>query len=489
MLKQMVQTKLSPYSDLYDLLIPADHILRRFNELVDFSFVYEELENKYCLNDGRNAYDPIKLFKYLMLKAMFPASDVDLVARSKTDMAYKYFLGLAPEDEVIDPSLLTKFRRQRLNDSNLLDLLLNKTVQLAIEKEIIKSKGIIVDATHTASRFNKKSAVELLRSYSKKVRKAIYTVKPEAKQIMPEKNRKNEYQAEKDYVKTLLKAIEEHPEWSVIPAVAESVNQLKETVEDCQEYEVYSHDTSAKVGHKTAETEFFGYKTHLAITEERIIAAASVTGGDVGDGPYLKELVEKSRANGIDVKEVIGDTAYSGKANLLFTAEEKIKLYSKLHPVISNGTRDPEQEWEYNKDAGMYVCPNGQLAFRKAVQGKKNQGENQRLTFYFDVKKCQACPLNEDCYKEGAKSKTYSVTIQSQAHSDQQTFQETEAFQKRYRMRYMIEGKNSEIKNRHGYNVSWSKDIEGMMLQGASTLFVTNLKRIVKLIDEKAEEK
>ena len=52
MLKQMVQTTLSPYSDLYDLLIPADHILRRFNELVDFSFVYEELENKYCLNDG-----------------------------------------------------------------------------------------------------------------------------------------------------------------------------------------------------------------------------------------------------------------------------------------------------------------------------------------------------------------------------------------------------------------------------------------------------
>lgn len=105
-------------------------------------------------------------------------------------MAYKYFLGLAPEDEVIDPSLLTKFRRQRLNDSNLLDLLLNKTVQLAIEKEIIKSKGIIVDATHTASRFNKKSAIELLRSYSKKVRKAIYTVKPEAKQIMPEKIKK-----------------------------------------------------------------------------------------------------------------------------------------------------------------------------------------------------------------------------------------------------------------------------------------------------------
>lgn len=485
MLKQTYQTTLSPYSDLYDLLIPSDHILRRFNELIDFSFIYEELENKYCLNDGRNAYDPIKLFKYLMLKAMFPASDVDLVARSKTDMAYKYFLGLAPEDEVVDPSLLTKFRRQRLKDTGLLDLLLAKTVQLAIEKGIIKSKGIIVDATHTASRYNKKSAVERLRAQSKKVRKAIYTFKPEAKQHMPEKNQTNEYLAEKSYVETLLKTVEEHPEWAVTPAVTESINQLRETVEDCQEYEVYSHDTSAKVGHKTADSEFFGYKTHVALTEERIITAASVTSGEVGDGPYLKELVEKSRQNGVEVKEIIGDTAYSGKTNLLFTAEENIKLYSKLNPVISNGTRAPEEEWTYNKDAAMFVCPNGHLAIRKAVQGKKNQGENQRIVYYFDIKKCQSCPLKEDCYKEGAKSKTYSVTIKSQAHSDQQAFQETEEFKERYRERYMIEGKNSELKNRHGYDVSWSKDIDGMMLQGASTLFVINLKRIVKLMEEK----
>lgn len=92
MLKQTVQTTLRPYSNLYDLRIPADHMFRRFNELVNFSFIYEELESKYCLNDIRNAYDPIKLFKYLMLKAIFPASDMDHVARSKTDMATSIFL-------------------------------------------------------------------------------------------------------------------------------------------------------------------------------------------------------------------------------------------------------------------------------------------------------------------------------------------------------------------------------------------------------------
>ena len=46
---------------------------------------------------------------------------------------------MAPEDEVINPSSLTKFRKLRLKDMNLLDMLIAKTVQLALEKGIIKS--------------------------------------------------------------------------------------------------------------------------------------------------------------------------------------------------------------------------------------------------------------------------------------------------------------------------------------------------------------
>lgn len=39
----------------------------------------------------------------------------------------------------------------------------------------------------------------------------------------------------------------------------------------------------------------FGYKTHIAMSDERIITAATVTSGEKGDGPQLKELVEQSR--------------------------------------------------------------------------------------------------------------------------------------------------------------------------------------------------
>ena len=104
---------LSPHSELYDKLIPKNNMLRQINELVDFSFVFDELESKY---DGRIAICPIRMFKYLLLKSIYNLSDVDVVERSQFDLSFKYFLDMAPEDDVIHPSSFTKFRRQRLVD-------------------------------------------------------------------------------------------------------------------------------------------------------------------------------------------------------------------------------------------------------------------------------------------------------------------------------------------------------------------------------------
>ena len=83
MLEQQQKLVLSPYMAIYDLVIPKDNLLRKINELIDFSFVYHELIDKYCLVNGRNAVSPIRMFKYLLLKSIFDLSDVDIVERSK----------------------------------------------------------------------------------------------------------------------------------------------------------------------------------------------------------------------------------------------------------------------------------------------------------------------------------------------------------------------------------------------------------------------
>lgn len=91
MLKQQIEMVLSPYSEIYNLIIPKDNILRKINEMIDFSFVYDELIKKYCPNNGRGAIDPLRMFKYLLLKVIYDLSDVDVVERSRYDMSLNIF--------------------------------------------------------------------------------------------------------------------------------------------------------------------------------------------------------------------------------------------------------------------------------------------------------------------------------------------------------------------------------------------------------------
>jgi len=483
MLAQQQELQFSSFSRLYDLIIPKDNLLRKISELIDFTFIYEELLDKYCSNNGRMAESPVRMFKYLLLKTIYTISDVDVVERSRYDMSFKYFLDMAPEDEVINPSSLTKFRKLRLKDTDLLNLLIGKTVSIALEKGIVKSKSIIVDATHSLSRSNPYSALEILRERSKLLRKAVYSIDEDMKGRMPEKNDSGELEKELAYCKKLEKLIESDQTLCLIPAVKEKLNLLKEMVEDTQENYTLSKDMDARTGHKSADSKFFGYKTHLAMTEERIITAAVVTSGEKGDGPELPMLLEISQDNGIQVDTVIGDSAYSGKENLKLKDkdDQNIKIVAKLNPSITQGFRKDEDRFDYNKDADMFVCPAGHMAIRKARGGKKDVGKNQVDTYYFDVEKCKLCPLRDNCYKPGAKTKTYSVSIKSSLHKEHMAFQETEYYKEKARHRYKIEAKNSELKNVHGYGRAISYGIDGMQMQGALAIFTVNLKRIIKL--------
>lgn len=483
MIRKQQTMKLSPYMEIYDLVVPEDNFLRRINELIDFSFVYNELEEKYCLTNGRNAIDPIRMFKYLLLKTIFDLSDVDIVERSKYDMSFKYFLDMAPEDPVIDSSSLTKFRKLRLKDVNLLDMLINKTVGIAIEKGIIKSNAIIVDATHTKARYNQKSPKEILMDRSKNLRKSVYEIDEKMKDKFPSKTKTDVLEDEIEYCQKLIDVIEKQHTISEYPKIKEKLNVLKETVEDDIEQLQISEDEDAKIGHKTADSFFFGYKSHIAMSEERIITAATVTTGEKNDGKQLQTLIEKSIEAGINVETIIGDAAYSEKGNITYTKSNEMKLVSKLNPSVTQGYRKKEDEFEFNKDAGMYVCKAGHMAIRKARQGTKRIAKNQTDTYYFDVEKCKVCPFREGCYKPEAKSKSYSVSIKSDEHSEQAVFQNTEYFKEKAKERYKIEAKNSELKHRHGYDVSTSSGLVGMEMQGAMAIFAVNLKRILKLMD------
>lgn len=499
--KEQLGMSFSKFQEIYDILIPDNNKWRRMKNEIDFSFVYDIVKNSYSDKMGRTAKDVEFMFKLLLLKTESGLSDIGLINMVKVNMEYKYFLGLDPEDvEMIDPSLLTKFRRNRLakyeKDENgklvkvqddsqkLMNALISKTVDLAKEKVIMKKRNVgIVDSTHSLSMYGHITPRQKLINVSKNLRKNIYRLDETMKKMMPRKREASGIlEDEIKYCNELLDVINKDGRFLDVPQIEENINLLKEVIEDTEIELEYSKDQDAKIGHKTADTAFFGYKTHIMMSEERIITAATVTTGEKTDGKQLQGLIKETMNNGIKLEAVIGDGAYSHEENIKFCKDINIKNVSKLSESAIHGKRRKEDELEFNKDAGMYICKAGHMAYRKQYTKSHN---NKAITYFFDINKCKHCPLKDGCYKEGSTRKSYTVMIKSDIHNEQKEYMETKEFKEYYGERYKIEAKNGEIKKAYNYDKAWACGQSGMTIQGATTLFLTNMKRIYKLEDEK----
>ena len=478
MLRLDEQLRISEYESIYDIVIPKDNLLRKIKENIDFSFVNPMMKSQYCEHFGRPAKEPEMMFKLLFLKRLYDLSDAVLVDNLNYNMAFKYFVGMQPEDKPIDSSLLTKFRKTRISE-DMLEEMLGETIKQAIEKNLIKSKAIIVDSTHSNSKGNPETPTQILRRLSKSLRKEIYKSQPDLAQYFPEKPTETaEIEEEIKYTKELIEALESHIESKVAEKLKDRIAEILEgdKIKSLQS----GYDDDAKIGHKTADTSFFGYKSHIAMNEERLITALEVGPGQEADTTKLEDLIEKSQQNGMEINEVIGDKAYSSKSNIDYCEDNGIKLISGLNPIVRNG-RPKDPEFIFNKDANMLQCPEGHLATRcETRQGRKG---SINCIYWFSVKKCKVCPRYGTCCKKGAGKKSCCVTIASETHKKQHEFEQTDYFKRRIKDRYKIEAKNAELKQAHGLDRCKYVGLDGMRIQTYFTAFVANVKRIIKLND------
>ncbi|THE08373.1 transposase, partial [Bacillus timonensis] len=169
MLKSRKQ--LSMYSILYNK-IPDNHILKLMDEAVDFSFINELLEDSYSKYYGRPAKEPEMMVKLLVLQHLYKLSDERVIEDASLNLAYMYFLGINPEDDLPHPSLLAKFRVHRLQDVTLDEIIL-KVVEQCVEKGIIKDVGISIDTTHSEANTFKATPERVMNQLAKKIFKTI----------------------------------------------------------------------------------------------------------------------------------------------------------------------------------------------------------------------------------------------------------------------------------------------------------------------------
>lgn len=501
MIQSQHTLNLSPYGELYDLLIPKDDELRRIHDEIDMSFVYTELVKNYCSDNGRIAEDPIRMFRYLLLKVICDLSDAAVVKRAKTDLLFKYFLDLSPEEtNLIDPSSLCKFRKLRLKDLDLMNLLIGKTISVAKQKGLIKKGTIIVDATHTTARAIAYNPIDYLRLRVNRLKKSLEELRYELVSSFPKFPNEKNLECVLSCCKQITELVRKDEIALEIPAAKNHLELLEEAMDDALTRTNLSYDKEARGGHKSTTNGFFGTKEHIAIeAESGLVCAAVVSSGEKNDDKYLGDVVEQSRKNGIDVDEAIADKAYSTLANIQLADQEVVgpdgdvvldedgtpkknfTLYSEIHKNITK-VLDKNDGFYFNKDAGMMTCPAGHLAIRKSYDpcnGKKRGNPHYR--YRFDVEKCKQCPLREGCYKPGAKLKTYAQTLLPDVQKDHIAFERTPEFRSKMRERYKIEAKNSDLKHNYGLDRANSYGLENMTMQTALSIFACNLKRIMRL--------
>ena len=211
--------------------------------------------------------------------------------------------------------------------------------------------------------------------------------------VLPELPEEKKYSSIMKAAKAIVATVEADAATANMPAVKERLNMLKETIEDAEIRSITSKDEDARIGHKTANSSFFGYKTHIAMSDERIITAATVTSGGKGDGQQLPALIEKTESAGMEIDAIVADTAYASKSNIELTKSKDIKLAAPLNPLVEKGNRQNTLNFEYNKDADMYVCLAGHMAVRKSREFRTNDKahKNDRFRYFFDIDKCKVC--------------------------------------------------------------------------------------------------
>ena len=483
--------QLSIYSILYDK-IPENHTLKLINEAIDLSFVTKLLEESYSKTQGRPAKDPELMLRILILQYLYDLSDERIIEEASLNLAYMWFLGINPDEDLPDPSLLSKFRVYRLKDVAL-DEIITEIVRQCVEKGIIKDTAVSIDATHTSANTFKSTPERVMKHLAKRIFK---TYEKEAGEL-PEnidinipnykeiKDHKEAKRTMKEYLESQIQIFENIIDPEIQSKTLELIENAKEILNDpkfIRQRGVRSIiDQEARVGHKTKTDHFFGYKTEFAMTtDERIITAVTVSDGSYVDGTDFTRLMELTEATGLDIQEVYGDKAYFRKPILDKINEMEATPYI---PVSASVYRIDEEKFSYNKDSDEWFCSEGNKTVSK--KHKTDKKGRETLQYSFEKEQCRNCSKRGECKPGGRIARVLILGINTPGFYVYSQEQKTDEFLEKYKSRAGHEGKNGEMKNNHGLDRARGYGKRSMSTQAKLTAIAVNLKRIAGILSSK----
>lgn len=488
---------------IFEKLIPKDHLLVKIDSIVDFEFVYDKVVNKYS-SLGRSSKDPAMMLKILVLEYLYKLSDVQVVERIKTDVAFRWFLKLSIDDTVPDDTTISHFRVNRLGAADFEEFF-NEIVRQCIEKDLIKTKRYMIDSTDVAANVNYPSDKKIIRNAYRNVIKEIEKFD---ENLANEQIEKIEDEIDQEYKKNEKVSAKIHYE-----ITNKYLNDLYlDTYDELQTNEKYKEafgichdiidqhinkkgdkiisvvDPDARVGHKSIGNMKRGYKNHIIADEDSEIILASIqTPFNVGDEKKLKELIEKVDMNlGIKPDEISADKVYGTIEN---------RAYLKDSDIVSNIAfyKEPNMEkksfglkdFEIDENLNFVICPNG----IKSEEFKISKSNNKIYKrFVIKQSHCDKCNLRNQCFsksknvKNTVKSKFLMVPIRYDGTLKDMERVKTEEFKEAYNKRYKVERRFATLVSNHGLRRCRSVKISRAKIHITLANLACNIIRMVKLL-------
>jgi transposase len=341
-------------------LVPKDHLLRKIDRHINFSFIRDKVKHLYCTNNGRPAIDPVRLFKMLFIGYLYGIrSERQLVREIEVNVAYRWFLELGLTDKVPDASTFSQNRRRRFEGEDIEQVIFDEIVEQAMRAGLVGGEALYTDSTHLKANANKR-------------RFDVHDVA-----IKP-----------MEYLEALNEAIDADRE-------DEGKRPLKRDPgsEKQKPTKVSTTDPDAGYMVRDQKPEGFFYLDHRSVDGRvGIITDSYVTPGNINDSrPYLDRLDRQCQRFGLTPSHVGLDAGYNTAAichGLVERGIDGVVGYKRPHTKKGHIYK---RHYLYDARRDVYRCPQGHLLTYRTTT------RNGYRTYKSDPKQCIHCPLLDQC--------------------------------------------------------------------------------------------
>ena len=140
-----------------DDMVPRDHLLRKIDKAIDWNFIYDLVEDKYCADNGRPSLDPVLLIKIVFIQYLYGIRSMrQTIKEIEVNVAYRWFLGLDMLDGVPHFSTFGKNYTRRFKDTDLFEQIFSYILEECMKHHLVDTSIIFADATHVKACANSK---------------------------------------------------------------------------------------------------------------------------------------------------------------------------------------------------------------------------------------------------------------------------------------------------------------------------------------------